>query len=148
MRTFTQTEQDLLVHLLKGGKVATNVIGDGATTLTGLSLDDGVDLSLDLLLEDYQMHFNAEELRIKELEALLETQGAALQKALAKNVELDPPKPRRAHITRQDVIAVEQDIEAGGDSSLIQSTHNLSLSTYSRILNHTHKHSTIIVEEM
>ena len=147
MRTFTKDEQDLLVHLLKGGSVATSVIGEGKTTLDKLILLDGIELELHVFLDDYQMHFNADELRIKELEEQLRIQSEELQKSLAKNKELAPTRKRRAHITPREVKEIEALIRKDTAQDLILDTYDISHTTYSRILNFKHSMSTIPVDE-
>ena len=147
MRTFTKDEQDLLVHLLKGGSVAVNIIGEGLSVLQDFRLTDGTALSLDTFLEDYQMHFNADELRIKELEEQLRIQSEELQKSLAKNKELAPTRKRRAHITPREVKEIEALIRKDTAQDLILDTYDISHTTYSRILNFKHSMSTIPVDE-
>ncbi len=146
MKTFTKEQQDLLVHLFKGGSVATSLIGEGKTTLDTLRFNDGVETTLDGFLADYQMHFNADELRIQELEEQLRIQSEELQKSLAKNKELAPARKKRAHITAKEVKEVEGLIVQGIPQDQILASYDISHTTYSRILNFKHPASTIPVD--
>ena len=131
MHQFTQPEQELLLHLLAGGKV-TDSTGD-ICHFNSLQLCDEEYLDIKVLLDECTMILSDDQLRIIELEKLLKTQGEELQKALQQK-KVTVPRKSRSVITQKEVTEIETMIMKGiVDLKLIMSTYELSQASVSRI---------------
>ena len=112
-------------------------------TVSHVMTNGGLKYDLDV---EVDLYLTPEQERIVELEHQLRVQNEALQKALAKNKVSKPP--RRAHITRKEVVDIEKSLEDKVSDELIFSTFNISYTTLCRIKTHTHGLSTALpVEE-
>ncbi len=135
---------ELVQHIIRGGKIL-NTEHQEICTFEGFALvgdNDRVNenVSLETLHNEYEIYMTLEQQRIKELEELLRKSGDELQKALAKNKELKPPK--RAHLTRKEVIDIEQAFKSGLGIEIVMSANAISYTVARRIQLFKHTHST------
>ena len=136
-RKLTEEQLELLEHVFSGGSFQSK---DGleVTILAGVELiygDKNIPMTIANLLA-CRVYKTPEELRIEELERLLAKQQEVIQK-------LSKPKhvTRRPHLSVAEVREIEDAIAKGATSEMVQSTYQVSHTTYNRIVLHTHRHS-------
>jgi len=139
----TEEQYDLLVHLFTGGAITSSKPATFETyTLDhiNLNISDSVeskDAVPATLFNSYRIYKSPERIRIEELERQI-----AKQQEVIQNFSRPKERHKRPHVTKEEVLAIEQDIDKAVNEQLIMGSHDISITTYHRIKSHTHRHST------